>query len=80
LRAGVNYTNRISERLRFSSRNWVSYELEPDYDFGFATDRRVGQYLNYSTDNSIGYRWSERFGTIAGYRLNGVTFDDFEGN
>ena len=80
LAGGVNWTARVNERLRFSSRNWIGYEMEPDYDYGFATDRRVGQYLRYSTDNSIGYRVSERFGFIAGYRLVGVAFDDIDGN
>jgi hypothetical protein len=59
-RAGVNLTHRFSERLRFSSRNFVSYELEPDYSYGYASSRQVGEYFFWQTDNSVGYRWTER--------------------
>ncbi|MCW1912757.1 outer membrane beta-barrel protein [Luteolibacter sp. GHJ8] len=74
-RAGVNLTHRFSERLRFSSRNHVSYELEPDYSYGYATSRQVGEYLYWQTDNSVGYRWSERLGTYTGFTLSGLDYD-----
>ncbi len=75
----LNYTNRISERLRFVSRNRLSYELEPDYSTGFQAQRQVGNYLTWSTDNAIGYRWSERLATYTGLRLNGLSYDDLDG-
>ncbi len=74
-RAGVNLTHRFNERLRFMSRNFLAYELEPDYSYGFATTRQVGEYLYYQTDNSIGYRWTERFATISGLSLTGLDYD-----
>jgi len=74
-RAGLNYTYRVSERLRFSSRNHIAYELEPDYAYGFATNRQVGEYLYWKTDNSVGYRWTERFATYTGFRLDGLDYD-----
>lgn len=74
-RAGVNLTHRFSERLRFSSRNHVSYELEPDYSYGYATSRQVGEYLYWQTDNSVGYRWTERLGTYTGFTLSGLDYD-----
>lgn len=73
-RAGVNFTHRVSERLRFSSRNSISYELEPDYSYGIATTRQVGEYLYWSTDNSVGYRWSERLATYSGFTLSGLDY------
>ena len=39
---GVNLTHRFSERLRFSSRNFISYELEPDYSYGYASSAPDG--------------------------------------
>jgi hypothetical protein len=73
---GLNVTHNVNERLRIRSRSNFSYEQEPDYDSGLATDRRQGQYFRYSTDNSVGYRWTERLGTVTGYRLNGVVWQD----
>ena len=78
IKVGVNYVNRFSERLRFSSRNSAGYENEPDYDFGIAGDRRVGDYFRYSTQNDVGYRWSDRLGTITGIGFNGVNFSDID--
>jgi hypothetical protein len=77
-RAGVNLTHRFNERLRFSSRNFISYELEPDYSYGFATSRQVGAYLFWQTDNSLGYRWSERMATYTGLSLTGLSYQDVE--
>ncbi|MBC7979174.1 MAG: hypothetical protein H7Y36_01265 [Armatimonadetes bacterium] len=74
-RAGVNLTHRFNERLRFSSRNFISYELEPDYSYGYATSRQVGEYFYWQSDNSIGYRWTERFATYSGLRLTGADYD-----
>jgi hypothetical protein len=76
VRAGLNWTRRINERLRFSSRNLVSYELEPDLAYGFATTRQIDAYLYWKTDNSIGYRWTERFATYTGLKLTGLDYDD----
>jgi hypothetical protein len=75
-RAGVNWTYRFSERLRFSSRNFIAYELEPDYAYGFATNRQIGEYLYWQTDNAIGYRWTERLATYTGFSLTGLDYDN----
>lgn len=75
----LNYTNRISERLRFVSRNRLAYELEPDYSTGFQSQRQSGNYFKWSTDNALGYRWSERLATYTGLRLNGISYDELEG-
>jgi hypothetical protein len=79
-RMGVNLTHRFNERLRFVSRNFVSYELEPDYAYGYASARTAGEYFYWSTDNSIGYRWSERLGTYSGFNITGTTYTDVNGN
>ena len=79
-RVGVNWTRRFSERLRFSSRNFVAYELEPVYAYGFASSRQVDPYLFWETDNSIGYRWTERFATYSGFRLRGLDYDSAVAN
>lgn len=74
-RLGVDFTHRVSERLRISSRNFISYELEPDYSYGYATSRQVGEYLYWQTDNSVGYRWTERFATYTGFQISDLDYD-----
>jgi len=80
MRAGINVTHRFSERLRFSSRNFIAYELEPDYSYGYASARQNGAYLLWQTDNSLGYRWTERFATYTGVVLSGTSYADIPNN
>lgn len=79
-RAGINLTHRFNERLRFSSRNFISYELEPDYSYGYATSARSGEYFYWQSDNSIGFRWTERFATYTGVSLTGFNYADVANN
>lgn len=78
-RGGLNFVHRVDECLRLRSRNNFSYEQEPDYSNGLTPDRRNGSYVRFSTDNSVGYRWTERLATNTGYRLSGVIFDEAAG-
>ena len=75
MRAGVDLTHRFDERLRLVSRNFVSYELEPDYSYGFASNRQSSEYLYWDTDNSLGYRWTERLATYTGLKLTMLDYD-----
>jgi hypothetical protein len=79
-RVGVNLTHRFSERLRLSSRNFVSYELEPDYSYGYASSRATGEYFFWQSDNSLGFRWTERVATYTGLRLTGTDYADVDNN
>ncbi len=74
-RLGVNWAHRVSERLRFSSRNYVAYEMEPDYNWGLTLDRQLDPYFHWTTDNAVGYRWTERFATYTGFTFHGVDYD-----
>lgn len=77
---GLNWTREISERLRFSSRNYATHELEPNRASGIGGLNQVGAYARMGTDNSIGYRWSERLGTYTGISYSDLSYDDFSGN
>ena len=79
-RACVNMVHRFSERLRFSSRNFIAYELEPEYSSGYSSARQTGAYLLWQTDNSIGFRWTERFATYTGLRLTDTSYADIPNN
>jgi hypothetical protein len=75
IKVGVDYSHSFSERLRFSSRNYLTYEMEPEYAYGLSTDRGIDPYFYYSTDNSIGYRWTERVGSYTGLAFTGYLDD-----
>jgi len=79
-RLGLNIVHRFSERLRFASQNFVSYEMEPDYSYGYASSRVSGEYFFWQADNALGYRWTERLATYTGLRLSGVTYSDIDNN
>ena len=79
-RAGVDFTHRVSERLRFSSRNFISYELNPDYSYGIATSANTGEYLYWQSDDSVGFRWTERLGTYTGVKLTGTSYANSSNN
>jgi Putative beta-barrel porin 2 len=76
LRVGVDLTHRFDERLRYVSNNFISYELEPDYSYGFASNRQNSEYLYGETDNSFGYRWTERLATYTGLKLSLLDYVD----
>jgi hypothetical protein len=68
-RAGLTLNHSFNERVRFVSTNYLGYELEPNYVQGFASSRTgSAQYFFLSSENAVGYRWTERFGTFSGIR------------
>jgi hypothetical protein len=69
MQLGVNLTHSFDERLRLVSNNYVSYELEPDYSYGVATNRQASEYIYWDINNSLGYRWSERLATNTGLQV-----------
>jgi hypothetical protein len=77
---GFNLTHRFSDRLRWVSRNYIAYQLEPDYDYGFANSRLADAYLYWNTDQSLGYKWTDRFATYTGVRFWGIDYDSAVAN
>lgn len=73
-RLGLDVTHRFNERLRVVSRNFVSYEMEPNYAYGTPTSRQSDEYFYWQTDNAVGYRWTERLGTYTGFQLTGLDY------
>lgn len=71
-----NISHSVSESLRFTSRNYLFYGLEPDYNYGAVNDRSNDEYLFLSTDNSVGYKWTERLGTYIGFKYDLLNYDN----
>jgi len=74
-RMSLDLTHRASERLRFSSRNFISYEMEPEYAYGISNQRGSDPSTFWTSDNSAGYRWTERVGSFTGFALSGYLSD-----
>lgn len=75
MRMGFDYNHSVSPRLRFSSRNFLAYEMEPEFAVGISNDRTVNPYFFYTSDNSVGYRWTERVGSYTGFGFTGYLGD-----
>jgi len=75
LRFGFDLNHSVSPRLRFSSRNFLAYEMEPEFAVGISNDRTVDPYFFYSSDNSVGYRWTQRVGSYTGFGFTGYLGD-----
>jgi opacity protein-like surface antigen len=74
----LNVSHNVSELLRFSTRNYVFYGLEPDYNYGVVNDRSSEEYLFLSTDNAVGYKWTERLGTYTGFKYDLLNYSGRE--
>ena len=74
-RITASFNHRFDERLRFRSQNNIANELEPDYSYGIASSRSGTESLSWLTDNSISYRWSERYATSTGINYSGYRAD-----
>jgi hypothetical protein len=77
LRFGFDLNHSVSPRLRFSSRNFLAYEMEPEFAVGISNDRQLDPYFFYSSDNSVGYRWTQRVGSYTGFGFTGYLGDSF---
>jgi hypothetical protein len=78
-RAGLTLNHSFNERIRFVSTNYLGYELEPNYVQGFASSRTgSAQYFFLSSENAVGYRWTERFGTFSGIRASIFDLDQVQ--
>jgi len=72
-RTSFDLIHRMSERLRFTSRNFASHEMEPEYAYGVSNQRGSDPATFWSSDNSVGYTWTERVGSYTGFNLTGYT-------
>jgi len=71
---GLNLGYDVNSRIKLTSNNHVTYGLEPDFERGIAADRRQDEYFAYSSFNTIGIRWTERFGTRHSVGISGTDF------
>jgi len=70
-----NLNHRISDRLRYVTRNFFNYGLDLNTFYGPITSREINEYTYFSTDNALGYRWTERLATYTGIAYSIVDYD-----
>lgn len=75
-RISLDVFHDVSERISLTTRNFVSYELEPNYAYGYASSRQNEEHLYWSTDNSIDYNWTDRFTTRTGVHYYGTDYEE----
>lgn len=73
--AQLNLSRSVSEQLRLSTRNNLFYGLEPDYTYGVVNSRDNEEYLYFTTDNAVGYKWTDRVATYTGVKYDSLSFD-----
>ncbi|MFT5906193.1 MAG: hypothetical protein ACI9E1_001799, partial [Cryomorphaceae bacterium] len=74
-RFALNLNHRINDRTRFVSRNFFNYGLDLGSFYGAVTSRDTDEFTYFSTDNSIGYRWTDRLGTYTGISYSMLNYD-----
>ena len=75
IRLAFNLNHRINDRTRFVSRNFLNYGLDLGNFFGAVTNRQVEEFLYLSTDNAIGYRWTDRLATYTGVSYSTLQYE-----
>ncbi len=75
-RLSFNLNHRINDRTRFVSRNFVNYGVDLGNFYGPITSREVEEYVYLSTDNAIGYRWTDRLATYTGFTYSMASYDN----
>ncbi len=71
----LNLNHRINDRTRFVSRNFFNYGLDLGNFYGPITARDIDEFTVFTTDNSVGYRWTDRLGTYTGISYSLVNYD-----
>ncbi|MFT5632824.1 MAG: hypothetical protein ACI9SQ_000531 [Rubritalea sp.] len=74
-RLQLNLNHRINDRVRLITRNYINYGLDLGNFYGEIATRELEEYIYASTDNSIGYRWTDRFGTTTGISYSTADYD-----
>ncbi len=74
-RIAFNLNHRINERLRYVTRNFFNYGLDLGSFYGPITARQLEEYIYFSTDHAVGYRWTDRLATYTGVTYSTLDYD-----
>jgi hypothetical protein len=69
-------SHKVSPRLNISVQAVITYQTEPDFQYGLGANRRAGNYF-YTTDSlGVSYIWLPRLATATTYSIDAVHYDD----
>ena len=73
---GININHRINDRIRLVSSNHFSHGLDLGNYYGATSSRDTEEVTHFTTDNSIGFEWTDRLGTYTGFNYSTALFAD----
>lgn len=76
-RLAFNLNHRVSDRVRVVSRSFFNYGLDLGNFYGAITNRQLDEFIYFSTDNAVGYRWNDRLATYTGVSFSTL---DYQGS
>ena len=75
LNLAVKLSHKVTPRLTMNFAGVASYQSEPDFQYGFGTNRRSGNYFFTQDTLGVSYSWAPRFATSTSYGIVAVQYD-----
>lgn len=72
----LTVSHQATPRLGLGAAIYLAYQSEPDFNTGFAINRRSGNYFYTSDKFSTSYQWAPRFSTVTSYTLGALNYED----
>ena len=72
----VKVSHKATPRLTMTFSGVFAYQNEPDFQYGFGTNRRSGNYFFTQDTFGLNYAWAPRFATASSYSIVAVQYDN----
>jgi len=76
LNLSLTLSHKATARLSFNFTGIASYQTEPDFQYGFGTNRRSGNYFFTQDRLGVNYAWAPRFATNTSFGIAAVSYDN----
>jgi hypothetical protein len=75
IHVGLDVIYEATPRLKLSAHIYGAYLTEPNFNFGYSVNRRVGNYFYTGDRFTATYKWAPRFATATTYNLGLIDYD-----
>jgi hypothetical protein len=72
----LNIYHKVTPRLTFANKSYLTYAIEPDLAVGVAVPRRLSHYWYGHNNSSLTYALNRRTTSITSFGVNGITYED----
>jgi hypothetical protein len=72
----MSLSHKVTARLSLTFQGAASYQTEPDFQYGFGTNRRAGNYFFTQDRFGAQYSWAPRFATNTSFGIAAVQYDN----